>query len=187
MPGLLHAAHDYTAVLRQAQYEPRAPNHSRCAVGFRAPLDCPLIYAALEPLRKNGLVRGASLEPPSPDMDTEAVSTGFYESPGWNQKYRRIQILTIEALLHGVRCRCRRLRKPSSKRRRPKAPSQRSRTWACRCDRLRHFMRGHFLPLRAFASAAAKFSATLKRTILATKSSGKGWSRGNCTEPLAPL
>jgi len=35
-------------------------------------------------------------------MDTEAVSAGFYESPGWNQKYRRIQILTIEALLHGA-------------------------------------------------------------------------------------
>ena len=29
-------------------------------------------------------------------METEAVSAGFYESPGWNQKYRRIQILTIE-------------------------------------------------------------------------------------------
>jgi len=35
-------------------------------------------------------------------METEAVSAGFYLSPGWNQKYRRIQILTIEALLHGA-------------------------------------------------------------------------------------
>jgi hypothetical protein len=43
-----------------------------------------------------------TLEPPSPDMDTEAVSAGFYESPGWNQKYRRIQILTIEDLLKGA-------------------------------------------------------------------------------------
>jgi site-specific DNA-methyltransferase (adenine-specific) len=42
-----------------------------------------------------------TLEPPSADMETEAVSAGFYESPGWKQKYRRIQILTIEALLHG--------------------------------------------------------------------------------------
>ena len=42
-----------------------------------------------------------TLEPPSPDMDTEAVSARFYESPGWNQKYRRIQILTIEELLRG--------------------------------------------------------------------------------------
>jgi hypothetical protein len=42
-----------------------------------------------------------TLEPPSADMETEAVAAGFYESPGWQRKYRRIQILTIEALLHG--------------------------------------------------------------------------------------
>ena len=35
-------------------------------------------------------------------METEAVSAGFYESPGWKRKYRRVQILTIEALLHGA-------------------------------------------------------------------------------------
>ena len=35
-------------------------------------------------------------------METEAVSAGFYLSPGWNQKYRRIQILTIEAPLRGA-------------------------------------------------------------------------------------
>ena len=43
-----------------------------------------------------------TVEPPSPDMETEAVSAGFYLSPGWNQKYRRIQILTIEELLRGA-------------------------------------------------------------------------------------
>ena len=42
-----------------------------------------------------------TLEPPSKDMITEAVSAGFYYSPGWNQNYPRIQILTIEELLHG--------------------------------------------------------------------------------------
>jgi site-specific DNA-methyltransferase (adenine-specific) len=42
-----------------------------------------------------------TLEPPSADMETEAAAAGFYESPGWQRKYRRIQILTIEALLHG--------------------------------------------------------------------------------------
>ena len=35
-------------------------------------------------------------------METEAVSAGFYLPPGSNQKYRRIQILTIEALLKGA-------------------------------------------------------------------------------------
>ena len=44
-----------------------------------------------------------TLEPPSLDMDTEAISAGFYESPGWNQKCRRIQILTIEELLRDAR------------------------------------------------------------------------------------
>ncbi len=43
-----------------------------------------------------------TLEPPSKDMTTEAVSAGFYYSPGWNQDYPRIQILTIEELLHNA-------------------------------------------------------------------------------------
>ncbi len=43
-----------------------------------------------------------TLEPPSKDMTTEAVSAGFYHSPGWNQNYQRIQIFTIEELLHGA-------------------------------------------------------------------------------------
>ena len=44
-----------------------------------------------------------TLEAPSPDMDTEAVSAGYYLSPGWNQKYRRVHILTIEELLRDAR------------------------------------------------------------------------------------
>ncbi len=44
-----------------------------------------------------------TLEPPSRDMTTEAVSAGYYESPGWNQKYPRIQIRTITELLKGAR------------------------------------------------------------------------------------
>src|SRR5579863_6686636 len=44
-----------------------------------------------------------TLEPPSKDMISEAVSAGFYESPGWNQKYPRIQIKTIDELLKGAR------------------------------------------------------------------------------------
>jgi len=35
-------------------------------------------------------------------MKTEALSAGFYHSPGWHQDYPRIQILTIEELLHGA-------------------------------------------------------------------------------------
>lgn len=43
-----------------------------------------------------------TLEPPSRDMITEAVSAGFYHSPGWNKDYPCIQILTIEELLHNA-------------------------------------------------------------------------------------
>jgi site-specific DNA-methyltransferase (adenine-specific) len=43
-----------------------------------------------------------TLEEPSRDMKTEAVSAGFYYSLGWGQDYPRIQILTIEELLHGA-------------------------------------------------------------------------------------
>ena len=42
-----------------------------------------------------------TLEPPTPDMKTEAVTAGHYHSPGWNQDYPRLQILTIEDLLKG--------------------------------------------------------------------------------------
>ncbi len=43
-----------------------------------------------------------TLEPATKPMEIEAVSAGFYESPGWRQKYPRLQILTVEQLLHGA-------------------------------------------------------------------------------------
>ena len=43
-----------------------------------------------------------TLEEPTRDMRTEATTAGFYHSPGWNQKYPRIQILTVKALLEGT-------------------------------------------------------------------------------------
>jgi len=43
-----------------------------------------------------------TLEPATRPMTTEAAAAGFYESPGWGQKYLRLQILTIEQLLHGA-------------------------------------------------------------------------------------
>jgi site-specific DNA-methyltransferase (adenine-specific) len=42
------------------------------------------------------------LDEPTPDMTTEAVKAGFYVSEMWQQKYPKIQILTIEALLSGA-------------------------------------------------------------------------------------
>ena len=42
-----------------------------------------------------------TLESPTKEMSVEAVSAGYYHSPIWNKDYPRIQILTIEELLHG--------------------------------------------------------------------------------------
>jgi site-specific DNA-methyltransferase (adenine-specific) len=42
-----------------------------------------------------------TLEEPSRDMVTEAVTAGHYHSPGWNKDYPRLQILTVADLLKG--------------------------------------------------------------------------------------
>jgi hypothetical protein len=42
-----------------------------------------------------------SMDDPTQPMRTEAASAGFYESPGWGQKYPRMQLLTIQELLDG--------------------------------------------------------------------------------------
>lgn len=42
-----------------------------------------------------------TLEPPTADMTKEAVTAGFYHSPGWNKDYPRLQILTVADLLKG--------------------------------------------------------------------------------------
>ena len=44
-----------------------------------------------------------TLEEPTKQMRTEAASAGFYQSPGWNKSYPRLQILTIAQLLAGKR------------------------------------------------------------------------------------
>lgn len=43
-----------------------------------------------------------TLDAPSRDMKTEAAAAGFYHSPGWNQDYPKLQILTITELLAGA-------------------------------------------------------------------------------------
>lgn len=43
-----------------------------------------------------------TLEPPSGEMTLEATRAGFYTSPGWQRNYPKVQILTIEELLHGA-------------------------------------------------------------------------------------
>jgi site-specific DNA-methyltransferase (adenine-specific) len=43
-----------------------------------------------------------TLEEPSGPMKKEAVSTGYYRSEGWGRDFPRLQILTVEDLLHGA-------------------------------------------------------------------------------------
>jgi site-specific DNA-methyltransferase (adenine-specific) len=42
-----------------------------------------------------------SMEEPTKQMRTEGVSAGFYDSPGYNKKYPRLQLLTVAELLTG--------------------------------------------------------------------------------------
>lgn len=42
-----------------------------------------------------------TLEEPTGPMNKEAVSSGYYHSSGWDRDYPKIQILTVEELLHG--------------------------------------------------------------------------------------
>jgi site-specific DNA-methyltransferase (adenine-specific) len=42
-----------------------------------------------------------TLQEPTSGMKTEAVSSGFYWSPGWNKNYPKVQILTIKEFLEG--------------------------------------------------------------------------------------
>ena len=44
-----------------------------------------------------------TLEEPTDPMLKEATAVGFYHSPGWNQNYPKLQILTIEQLLEGAK------------------------------------------------------------------------------------
>lgn len=44
-----------------------------------------------------------TLKRPTEPMRKEAASAGFYHSPGWNQNYPKIQILTIQELLDGAK------------------------------------------------------------------------------------
>mgnify|MGYP001068512419 CR=1 FL=1 len=42
-----------------------------------------------------------TMQEPTHPMKAEAASGGFYESPGWGERYPKLQILTIEDLLDG--------------------------------------------------------------------------------------
>lgn len=43
-----------------------------------------------------------TLDEPTEDMKTEAISAGFYKSEVWQKEYPKIQIITIDELINGV-------------------------------------------------------------------------------------
>jgi hypothetical protein len=47
-----------------------------------------------------------TLQEPTRDMKREVLDAGFYDSPGWNKRYQRLQILTIKELLEGKKVDC---------------------------------------------------------------------------------
>jgi hypothetical protein len=47
-----------------------------------------------------------TLKSPTKEMRAEAASAGFYESPSWNARYSRLQILTIEDIFGGKEIAC---------------------------------------------------------------------------------
>jgi len=56
----------------------------------------------LETVAKNDAIGALiTLEPPTTPMNVEAVVAGYYHSPIYDKDYPKIQILTIEELLHG--------------------------------------------------------------------------------------
>lgn len=44
-----------------------------------------------------------TMQEPTKPMRTEAAGAGFYASPGWGQRYPRLQIITVSELLEGAR------------------------------------------------------------------------------------
>lgn len=44
-----------------------------------------------------------TINPPSPEMEREAVKAGWYKSPMWEKRFRRLQIITAEELTKGER------------------------------------------------------------------------------------
>lgn len=42
-----------------------------------------------------------TLDPPTQAMTAEALAAGYYDSPGWNRRFPRLQLLTVGGLLDG--------------------------------------------------------------------------------------
>ena len=91
--GLITFIDDHTGTMKRVIVQVKSGHVSR-----------PMISELVGTINRESAAIGVflTLEEPTAQMKQEAVTAGYYHSPGWNQDYPRIQILTVKNLLDGT-------------------------------------------------------------------------------------
>ena len=91
--GLITFMDDHTGAAKRVIIQVKSGHVSR-----------PMISELVGTINRESAAIGVflTLEEPTAQMKQEAVTAGYYNSPGWNQDYPRIQILTVKDLLSGT-------------------------------------------------------------------------------------
>ena len=91
--GLITFMDDHTGAVKRVIIQVKSGHVSR-----------PMISELVGTINRESAAIGVflTLEEPTAQMRQEAVTAGYYHSPGWNQDYPRIQILTVKDLLSGA-------------------------------------------------------------------------------------
>ena len=91
--GLITFMDDHTGAVKRVIVQVKSGHVSR-----------PMISELVGTINRESAAMGVflTLEEPTAQMKQEAVTAGYYHSPGWNQDYPRIQILTVKDLLSGT-------------------------------------------------------------------------------------
>lgn len=91
--GLITFMDDHTGAVKRVIVQVKSGHVSR-----------PMISELVGTINRESAAIGVflTLEEPTAQMRQEAVTAGYYNSPGWNQDYPRIQILTVKDLLSGT-------------------------------------------------------------------------------------
>ena len=91
--GLITFMDDHTGAVKRVIVQVKSGHVSR-----------PMISELVGTINRESAAMGVflTLEEPTAQMKQEAVTAGYYHSPGWNQDYPRIQILTVKDLLAGA-------------------------------------------------------------------------------------
>ena len=91
--GLITFIDDHTGTMKRVIVQVKSGHVSR-----------PMISELVGTIGRESAAIGVflTLEEPTAQMRQEAVTAGYYHSPGWNQDYPRIQILTVKNLLDGT-------------------------------------------------------------------------------------